>query len=34
MTRVYALYGRNRRVLAALLMVGAASILFTSVRVQ
>jgi hypothetical protein len=32
MIRVYALYGRNRRVLAALLMVGAASILFTSVR--
>ncbi|KAN0136123.1 hypothetical protein V8E53_005983 [Lactarius tabidus] len=30
MIRVYALYGRNRRVLAALLMVGAASILFTS----
>ena len=32
MIRVYALYGRQRRVLAALLTAGAAAILFTFVR--
>ena len=32
MIRVYALYGRSRRVLGVLLMIGAASMIFTSVR--